>query len=110
MIVAHLIGGNEIKGINKGIVIINGEELNASYEELTQVCGNISLGELNTSITALRTPKHVQRDYIVLVQEFDSELDESFVIDNHLTDEICYSEYEIDFENKSLVLKISTYN
>lgn len=109
MIVAHLIGGNEITGIRNGIVIINGEKLDTSYEDLVSVCGNISLGDLDTSITVRRSSEDVQRDYIKLVKEFDDELGEEFVIDNHLTKEICYSSYEVDFENKTLVLKIDTY-
>lgn len=32
MIVALLIGGNEIKGFNKGSVYINGDKLDTSYE------------------------------------------------------------------------------
>lgn len=110
MIVAHLIGGNEIKGISEGIVIINGNKLSTTYEDLVQVCGNISLGDLDTSITTLRDSDDVQRDFINLVYEFNDELEESFVIDNHLTKEVCHSEYEIDFENESLVLKIDTYD
>lgn len=109
MIVAHLIGGNEIKGINKGVVIINNKKLETSYEDLGAVCGNISLGDLDTSITNYRSEENVQNDYIKLVQDFDDELGEDFVINNHLTKEIVYSEYEVDFENKTLVLKIDTY-
>ena len=109
MIVAHLIGGNEIKGIRNGIVIVNGEELETSYEMLVAVCGNISLGDLDTSITIRRTEKDVEKDYIELVQDFDEELEADFVINNKLTKEVCYSSYEVDFENKSLVLKIDTY-
>lgn len=109
MIVAHLIGGNEISGIRKGIVIINGEELRTSYEDLVSVCGNISLGDLDTSIHARRSAREVRFDYAKLVQDFDDELCEDFVIDNHLTEEVCYSKYEVDFENKTLVLEIDTY-
>jgi len=115
MIVAHLIGGNEIKGFSKGIVFINGKQLETSYEDLASVCGSISLGDLDTSLTTWRNAENVQNDYIKLVQDleivkdFDENLGEEFVIKNHLTEEICYSEYEIDFENKSLVLKIETY-
>ncbi|HHB2481369.1 TPA: hypothetical protein ACORDH_002820 [Bacillus cereus] len=109
MIVAHLIGGNEILGIKKGIVIINGNELEASYEELVNVCGNISLGDLDTSITNYRDSEDVQRDYIELVQQYDEEISEDFVIHNHLTAEVCYSSYDVDFEKKTLTLKIDTY-
>jgi len=109
MIVAHLIGGNEIVGFNDGIVIVNGEELKVSYKDLAYVCGNISLGDLDTSVTILRDSEDVQNDYIKLVQDFDDELGEDFVIDNHLTKEVCFSSYEIDFENKTIVLKIDTY-
>lgn len=110
MIVAHLIGGNEIKGIRNGVVIINGKQLETSYQDLVAVCGNISLGDLNTNTDICRDSEDVQRDYIELVQDFDEDIDESFVIDNHLTAEICYSEYEIDIETKTLVLKIDIYN
>lgn len=109
MIVAHLIGGNEIKGINEGTVIINGEELEAKYEDLVAVCGNISLGDLDTSITVLRSEEDVQNDYIRLVQDLDEDLDEEFVINNYLTKEICFSTYDIDVENKTLILSIDTY-
>ena len=109
MIVAHLIGGNEIKGISNGIVIINDEKLETSYEDLVSVCGNISLGDLDTSITIRRTEEDVQNDYIKLVQDFDDALGEEFVINNHLTKEVCYSTYEVDVENKTLTLKIDTY-
>ena len=109
MIVAHLIGGNEIKGIDEGLVIINGKQLSTSYEELVGDCGNISLGDLDTSITNLRRLERVQQDYIKLVKEFDNELGSDFVINNHLTEEVCYSTYDVDFENKTLVLKIDTY-
>jgi hypothetical protein len=109
MIVAHLIGGNEITGIRNGIVIINGEKLKTSYEDLVSVCGNISLGELDTSINIRRSGEDVQNDYIELVQQFDYELGKYFVIDNHLTKEVCYSSYEVDFENKTLTLTIDTY-
>lgn len=109
MIVAHLIGGNEIKGISNGIVIINDEKLETSYEDLVSVCGNISLGDLDTSITIRRSAEDVQNDYIKLVQKFDDELGKDFVVDNHLTEEVCYSTYEVDFESKTLTLKIDTY-
>lgn len=109
MIVAHLIGGNEVKGITNGIVVINGEQLKASYQELAQVCGNISLDSLDASISNFRDSADVQRNYIELVQGFDEDLGSDFVIDNHLTAEICYSTYEIDFEAKTLVLTIDTY-
>lgn len=109
MIVAHLIGGNEIEGIQNGTVIINGEKLKTSYEDLVSVCGNISLGELDTSTNIRRTDKHVQNDYIKLVQKFDDELGEDFVVNNHLTKEVCYSSYVVDFESKTLILKIDAY-
>lgn len=109
MIVAHLIGGNEVKGIINGIVIINGKELETKYEDLAAVCGNISLGDLDTSITIRRSEKDVQNDYVKLVQSFDDQLGEEFVINNHLTQQVSYSTYEIDFENKTLTLKIDTY-
>ncbi|EML6324806.1 hypothetical protein QCQ60_005135 [Bacillus cereus] len=105
MIVAHLIGGNAIKGIIDGIVIINGEQLETSYQELASVCGSISLGDLDTT----RSAERMQRDYIELVREHDEDLDEDFVLDNHLTAEISYSEYEIDMEKKTLKLIIGTY-
>lgn len=105
MIVAHLIGGNAIKGIIDGTVIINGKELETSYQELASVCGSISLGDLDTT----RSAERMQRDYIELVREHDEDLDEDFVLDNHLTAEICYSEYEIDIEKKTLKLTIGTY-
>lgn len=118
MIVAHLIGGNEVKvkidgkveTIDKGVVIINDEKLETSYEDLARVCGNISLGDLDTSITNYRDSDDVQNDYIKLVEEYDEDLDENFVIDNHLTAEVCYSEYEIDIETKTLTLKIDIYD
>lgn len=104
MIVAHLIGGNEIKGYVCGDVIINGEKLTASYRDLRTVCGNISLGELDTS------SRSFQNDYIELVQDFIEDEDaREFVIDNHLTKEVSYSTYEIDFANRTLILKIDTY-
>ncbi|PEM08494.1 hypothetical protein [Bacillus wiedmannii] len=109
MIVAHLIGGNEIKGISNGVVIINGKQLETKYEDIVAVCGNISLGDLDTSVGPRRDADDVQRDYINLVQEYDEEIGEDFVIDNHLTAEICYSTYEIDIETKTLTLKIDTY-
>ena len=59
MIVGHLIGGNEVTGFTDGIVIINGEKLKTSYKDLTYVCGNISLGDLDTSITVLRDFENV---------------------------------------------------
>lgn len=105
MIVAHLIGGNAIKGIIDGTVIINGKELETSYGELASVCGSISLGDLDTT----RSAERMQRDYIELVREHDEDLDEDFVLDNHLTAEISYSEYEIDMEKKTLKLTIGTY-
>lgn len=110
MIVAHLLGGNEIKGISKGVVIINDVQLETSYEDLVRVCGNISLGDLDTSITNYRDSDDVQNDYIELVQDFDEDLGEDFVIDNHLTAEVCYSEYDVDFETRTLTLKIDIYN
>lgn len=109
MIVAHLIGGNEIKGINEGTVVINGKTLKNSYGELVSVCGNISLGALDTSVSRFRDADDVQNDFIALVEEFDEDLGSDFVIDNHLTKDVCYSAYEVDFENKTLVLSIDTY-
>lgn len=109
MIVGHLIGGNEIVGIREGIVIINDEQLKVSYEDLVAVCGNISLGDLDTSITTFRSEEAVERDYIELIQAQYEEIDEDFVIDNHLAKQVCYSSYEIDFEKKTLILKIDTY-
>ncbi|TPF18083.1 hypothetical protein [Priestia megaterium] len=108
MIVAHLIGGNEIKGIRNGIVIINDKKLKTSYEDLVTVCGNISLECLDTSITLLRSGADVQDDYIRLVQEYDDQLGEEFVVNNYLTKEVCFSSYEVDFENKTLILNIET--
>ncbi|MCA1214729.1 hypothetical protein CJ467_20345 [Bacillus velezensis] len=109
MIVAHLIGGNEIEGISNGVVIINGKKLDSSYEDLVSVCGNIELGDLNTSITIHRSSEDVQRDYFKLVQDFDNELGEEFVINNHLTAEVRCSTYEVNFEDKTLTLIIDTY-
>ena len=109
MIVGHLIGGNEVVGFTDGIVIVNGEKLKTSYRDLASVCGSISLGDLDTSITALRDFEKVQRDYIKLVKDFDSELGANFVIENHLAKAVCYSSYKIDVENKTLVLEINTY-
>lgn len=109
MIVAHLIGGNEIIGIDDGVVIVNDKKLKTSYKDLAFVCGSISLGDLDTSITNWRDSDDVQRDFIALVEDFDDELDESFVINNHLTEEISYSFYEVDFETKTLILTIETY-
>lgn len=108
MIVAHLIGGNEIEGIDKGTVIINDEKLEFSYEELVSVCGNISLGDLDTSMSEER----IKQSYIVLVEELDNENVEDskdFVINNYLTKEVCYSTYKVDFENKTLELKIEIF-
>lgn len=109
MIVAHLIGGNEIKGFTEGTIIINGEKLEDSYEKITQVCGNISLGDLDTSIHQWRNTEDVQNDYMELVNLFDDELDEEFVVRNHLTAEVCYSSYDIDWKNKTLTLTIDTF-
>ena len=108
MIVGHLIGGNEIKGIRNGVVIINGEKLETKYEDLASICGNISLGDLDTSTSVRRSKEDVQNDYIKLVRSFDNELGDEFVINNHLTQEVCYSTYEIN-ENNTLVLTIDTY-
>lgn len=106
MIVAHLIGGNEVAGISSGVVIINGEELKTRYEDLVYVCGNIPLDELDTSVTNWRDEDNIRNDYIELVSKFDDSLGIDFVVDNYLTEEVVYSVYEIDFENKSLVLRI----
>ncbi|UUV46103.1 hypothetical protein [Bacillus phage vB_BanS-Thrax1] len=117
MIVAHLIGGNEVKvrigdkieEIREGVVIINGEQLEISYRDLAYVCGSIELGALDTSTGLRRDEEDVQRDYINLLQEWDDEYDEDFVIDNHLTAQVSFSTYQIDFENKTLTLEIETY-
>ncbi|KLA07079.1 hypothetical protein B4086_5555 [Bacillus cereus] len=109
MIVAHLIGGNMIEGFGDGVVIINNKQLETSYKDLAYVCGSIPLGDLDTSISLRRTEEHVQSDYIKLVRGFDDELGEDFVINNHLTKEVSFSTYEIDIENKTLTLKIETY-
>jgi len=106
MIVAHLIGGNEIKGISNGVVIINGKQLETSYEDLVAVCGNISLGDLDTT----QDEVYMTRAYISLVEDFDDELGVDFVTDNHLTEYVCYSEYDVNFETRTLTLKIDTYN
>lgn len=108
MIVAHLLGGNEIKGVKKGIVTIDDNTLEVSYEDLVTVCGNISLESLDASISIRRSSKDIQEDYIKLVKEYDDTLGEDFVINNRLTSEISYSTYEVDFENESLILKIET--
>lgn len=47
MLVADLLGGNEIKGFENGIVIVNGKELDCGYYELYHLCGNIPLGFVN---------------------------------------------------------------
>lgn len=109
MIVAHLIGGNEIKGIQQGRVIVNGVPLDKTYEELVAVCGNIPLGELDTSVGMRRSSEDVRYDYVRLVQDFDETLGEEFVIQNHLTEEVCFSSYEIDGDNQTLTLTIDTY-
>lgn len=107
MIVAHLIGGNEIEGISEGIVIINGNQLETSYEDLVAVCGNISLGDLDTT----KDERYIRQDYIQSVREYsDGELGADFVDDNHLVEQICYSHYKVDFEKKTLKLTIDTYN
>lgn len=105
MIVGHLIGGNEIKGIREGTVIINDEKLKTSYEDLVAVCGQIALGDLDTR----KSEEAIERDYIKLIQEHDDEIGRDFVIDNHLAKEVSYSSYEIDFENQTLTLMIETY-
>ncbi|MGE7840687.1 hypothetical protein ACQKNX_07840 [Lysinibacillus sp. NPDC093712] len=110
MIVAHLIGGNEILGISDGTVIINEEKLKVGYRDLAYVCGSISLGDLDTSITPLRDSEDVQNDYIRMVKRFDDTLGGEFVISNYLTKEVSYSSYEVDFENRTLVLKIDIYD
>lgn len=109
MIVAHLIGGNEIMGFANGIVIINDEKLETSYQDLVEVCGNISLGDLDTGTSVRRSEEDVENDFIQLVKEFDDEKSAAFVIDNYLTKQVCYSSYEIDVENNTLILKIDTY-
>lgn len=109
MLVTQLLGGNGIKGINRGTVFIDDKELVLSYEELVQICGNISLGALSVN----QSDRGILRDYIELVEDLESEdveNSEEFVIENHLTKAISYSEYEIDIENKTLILKINTYN
>jgi hypothetical protein len=105
MIVAHLIGGNEVKGFSIGKVVVNGEELKASYEVLVGICGNIPLDELDTS----SHPMRVRDEYARLVHERDDELGLDFVVNNHLTKEVAFSSYEIDTESRSLVLNIETY-
>lgn len=107
MIVAHLIGGNEIKGISKGVVIINDVQLETSYEDLVAVCGNISLGDIDTT----QSERYIRQDYTRMVREYsEGELGADFVTENHLTEYVCYSEYEVDFETRTLTLKIDTYN
>lgn len=106
MIVAHLIGGNEVAGISSGVVVINDIELKTRYEDLVYVCGNIPLDELDTSVTNLRDEDNIRNDYIKLVRRFDDRFGYDFVVDNYLTEEVIYSSYEIDFDTKSLVLRI----
>src|SRR5690606_24925573 len=98
MIVAHLIGGNEIQGIRNGVVFVNDKKLETSYEDLGSICGNISLGD-------------AIEDYVESVIDVsDGEYGASFVTDNHLLEEVVYSTYEVDFDTKELTLRIHTYN
>lgn len=107
MILAHLIGGNEVAGIRDGKVIVDDKELKTSYFDLVQVCGNISLGEIDTSLDE----EDFKYEYIREVERLDIVEDaEKFVEENKLTKEICYSCYEVDFENKTLVLKVEIYD
>ena len=106
MIVAHLIGGNEIEGINEGVVIIDGKQLEIGYKDLAYICGSISLGDLDTT----QSETYLERDYIRLVRAHDEELGADFVFENHLTKYVCYSKYDINFETRTLTLKIETYN
>ena len=110
MLVAHLLGGNAVKGFTNGTVIINGQPLQTSYEELVRVCGNISLGDLDTSTGVYRTHDDVQNDYIELVRDYDDSIDANqFVIENQLTADVCYSEYVLDTEQQTLTLTIDIY-
>ena len=106
MLVAELLGLTEVKGIDKGIVLINNEPLEASYEELRAVCGNTPVDELDTSVNTVRTRERLQADYLRMVQRHDDTLGEEFVINNRLTETVSYSTYEIDAANASIRLKI----
>lgn len=110
MLLGHLIGGNEVKGFAIGKVFVDDEELSVSYEELAGVCGNISLGDLDTGMSI----EYIEREYIRLVEDVSDFLPvgvspRDFVIDNHLTKKVSYSTYELDAENQSLVLKVDIY-
>lgn len=103
MILAHLIGGNEIKGIRDGKVIVNDEELDTSYFDLVQVCGNISLDDFEDDVTAIEYARAVAELELEDIEPYD------FVVENKLVHSVCYSSYEVDFENRTLVLKVDTY-
>jgi len=111
MLVAHLIGGNEVKGFAVGEVYVNDEKLSLTYEQIVRICGNISLGDVDTSMDS----SYIKREYTKLVEDYEDDLPDgvtpnSFVTDNFLTKEVCYSEYELDAETKSLKLKIDIFN
>jgi len=110
MLVGHLIGGNAVKGFTNGIVIINGRQLQTSYEKLVQICGNISLGDLDTSTGVYRTQDDVQNDYIELVRDYDDSINATdFVINNQLAADVCYSEYILDTDKQTVTLNIDVY-
>jgi len=107
MLVADLLGGNEIKGFENGVVIVNGKELDCGYYELIQICGNIPLGSVNED----RYLEARNRQYSNLTCEYlDTFYNVDFINENMLMRHVAYSSYELDIENKTLVLKIDAFD
>jgi len=107
MLVADLLGGNEIKGFEYGIVIVNDIELDCGYYELCQLCGNIPLGSVNDDAYL----EARNRQYSNLTSEYlDTFYDVDFINENMLMRHVAYSSYELNIENKTLVLKIDAFS
>ena len=109
MIIAQLIGGNEIKGYNTGVVYINDKKLDDSYETIAAVCGSIPLDEIDTDINLRRSTEDIRDDYATLVHQHDETLGGDFVDRNQLTAFVSYSTYEIDPVTHTLTLRIDAF-
>lgn len=108
MIVAHLIGGNTISGvIMEGKVLVNGEEIPYSYQDLAQICGNIALGDFDVS------SRDFKSSYAREISEQHPDeytKDEALIMakENHLFELVSYSTYRINSDS-TITLEIDTY-
>lgn len=110
MLVAELIGGNEVEGFKNGKVFVDGEVLPASYEQLSRICGNISLGEMDISSSVPRMIRAYAENIVNYGLDNDFTTDvEGFIEKNFLLSSVSYSSYKLNGDTNAIDLHIDIF-